>query len=150
MAIPTPLTSAHEDIVMGGKGSAQPCYPGCVLAVASVDPIFLSRLRTLHHYLLSWLFRKLFRRSVSRLRRLHRRLLRKLVGKPVRRLFSDLRGSRGRRLHQETLRRLLWPRRGLASSAFHNPAEARSEKLTLGVIVAGRSRKTVVTRFAVR
>ena len=84
MARPTPLTSAHEVIVMGSKGSAQPCYPGCVLAVATVDPVFLSRLRTLHQYLLSWLFRKLFRRSVSRLRRLHRRLLRKLVGKPVR------------------------------------------------------------------
>ena len=150
MARPTPLTSAHEVIVMGSKGSAQPCYPGCVLAVATVDPIFLSRLRTLHRYLLSWLFRKLFRRSVSRLRRLHRRLLRKLVGKPVRRLFSDLRGSRGRRLHHKTLRRLLWPRRGLASSAFHNPAEARREMLTLRVIVAGRSRKAVVTGFAVR
>ena len=150
MAIPTPLTSAHEVIVMGGKGSAQPCYPGGVLAVASVDPIFLSRLRTLHHYLLSWLFRKLFRRSVSRLRRLHRRLLRKLAGKPVRRLFSDLQCSRGRRLHQKTLRRLLWPRRGLASSAFHNPAEARGEKLTLWIIVAGRRRQTVVTRIAVR
>ena len=75
MAIPTPLTSAHEVIVMGSKSAAQPCYPGCVLAVATVDPIFLSRLRTLHRYLLSWLFRKLFRRSVSRLRKLRLRRL---------------------------------------------------------------------------
>ena len=75
MARPTPLTSAHEVIVMGSKGSAQPCYPGCVHAVATGDPIFLSRLRTLHRYLLSWLFRKLFRRSVSRLRKLRLRRL---------------------------------------------------------------------------
>ena len=77
------------------EGLAQPRFPGCVVAVAAVNSIFLRTLRTLLRCLLRWLFRKMFRRSVCLLRRLYRKLLWRLIDKPVGRHMSNLRGSRG-------------------------------------------------------
>ena len=95
VAIPATRASPHRVIGMECEGLAQPRFPGCVVAVAAVNPIFLSTLRTLPRCLLRWLFRRMFRRSVCLLRRLPRRLLWRLIGRPVGRHMSDLRGSRG-------------------------------------------------------